>query len=275
MATLDGQVAIVTGASRGIGKGIAQELAEAGALVYVTARSVEEGDAALPGTIGRTVEEIGAGGGKAIPVACDVTDDDSVGALLARVDREQGRLDVLVNSAFQDPGMEAGTPFWETPLAWYDVLNDAGTRGAYVASYFAAPIMVRQQRGLIVNVSSMGAAHHFLNTAYGMGKAALDKLTRDAGRELKKHAVATVSIWPYLVKTEHFLRSIESGQSRFSTEGAESQRFVGRGVVALAGDPDVMARSGKPFTSRELADDYGFTDVDGNLPDGSPTPIRK
>lgn len=275
MGKLDGKVAVITGGSRGIGKGAALELGAAGATVYVTARSVKEGDAPLPGTVGQTVKEVAALGGQAIAVACDVRDDDSVRALFERVDKEQGRIDVLVNSAFYDPGMDAGAPFWETPLSWYDDLNAAGTRGAYVASYFAAPIMVRQGSGLIVNVSSMGAIHHFLNTAYGMGKAALDKLTKDAGRELKSHGVATVSIWPFLVKTEHFMRAIESGNSRFDTKGAESQRFVGRGIVALAADPELMKRSGKPFTSRELADEYGFTDIDGNLPDGSPPPLRK
>ena len=275
MRALKDKVAVVTGSSRGIGKGAALELAEAGATVYVTARSVQEGDAPLPGTVKQTVKEIEQQGGQAIAVACDVTDDDALRALFQRVDQEQGRLDVLVNSAFHDPGMEGGKPFWETPLSWYDDLNAAGTRGAYVASYFAAPLMVRQKSGLIVNISSMGAIHHFLNTAYGMGKAALDKLTRDAGRELKRHGVATVSIWPFLVKTEHFLHAVESGNSRFSTDGAESQRFVGRGIVALALDPDLMTRSGQAFTSRELADAYGFKDVDGSLPEGSPPPLRK
>lgn len=275
MGVLDGKVAVVTGASRGIGKGVALELAAAGASVYVTARTLDDAGAALPGTVEQTVQEIAAAGGHAIAVACDVTDDEAVRALFERVDAEQGRLDVLVNSAFYDPGIDTGKPFWETPLSWYDDLNAAGTRGAYVATYYAAPIMVRQKHGLIVNVSSMGAVHHFLNTAYGMGKAALDKLTRDAGRELEPHEVAIVSIWPYLVKTEHFLHSVETGRSRFDTKGAESQRFVGRAVVALASDPDVMARSGKPFTSRELACEYGFTDVDGSLPDGSPPPLRR
>ena len=274
MSALESKVAIVIGGSRGIGKGIALELAAAGATVYVTARSVKQGMAPLPGTIGQTVEECEALGGRAIAVGCDITDDDAVRKLFEQVDSEQGRLDVLVNSAFHDPGMESGMPFWETPLSWYDDLNAAGTRGAYVATYFAAPLMVRQGSGLIANISSMGAAHYFLNTAYGMGKAALDKLTKDAGRELKRHGVATISIWPYLVKTENFLDRVESGRSSFSTEGAESQRFVGRGVAALATDPDVMARTGKPFTSRELADDYGFTDIDGGLPEGSSTPRR-
>jgi NAD(P)-dependent dehydrogenase (short-subunit alcohol dehydrogenase family) len=274
MGALDGKVAVVTGGSRGIGKGAALELAEAGATVYVTARSVKEGDAPLPGTVAQTVQEVEALGGTGIAVGCDVRNDEALRDLFKRVDAEQKRLDVLVNSAFYDPGMDAAKPFWETPLSWYDDLNAAGTRGAYVATYFAAPLMVRQGSGLIANISSMGAVHHFLNTAYGMGKAALDKLTKDAGRELKPHGVATVSIWPYLVKTEGFLRAVDSGESRFGTDGAESQRFVGRGIVALASDPEIMKRSGKAFTSRELADEYGFTDLDGNLPDGSPTPQR-
>ena len=267
--SLEGRVAVVPGASRGIGKGCALELAAAGATVYVTARTVEPNVHALPGTIGETAAEIEAAGGRAIPVRCDHTQDEEVRALFAQVERDEGGLDVLVNSAFVDPGIEGSAPFWETDLDWYDTLCDVGTRGAYVASALAIPMMLGRGTGLIANVSSLGAEHFFQHVAYGMGKAALDKLTRDAGRQLRKEDVAVVSIWPYFVKTEAVLELARKG-SPMPLDEAESQRFVGRGVVAVAGDAERMARTGKVFTSRQLADDYGFRDVDGELPNGSP-----
>lgn len=273
MGALDGRIAIVTGASRGIGKGCALELAEAGATVYVTGRTVAPSQGTLPGTVGQTVHEIEAAGGKAIAVACDHASDEQVEALFERVRKEQGGLDVLVNSAFADPGIENSKPFWETPLSWYDTLCDAGTRGAYVASALAVPLMLERKAGLIVNVSSLGASFFFQHVAYGMGKAALDKLTSDAGRQLRKLNVCVVSIWPYFVKTEAVM-ALKAAGSEMPLEGAESQRFVGRGVNALAADRDRMKRNGKVFTSRELADDYGFTDVDGTLPIGSTVPRR-
>lgn len=273
MKSLDGKVAVVSGASRGIGKGCALELGEAGAKVYVTGRSASGAEEAVPGSLGETVAEIQASGGQAVAVACDHTRDDQVRALFQRIQAEESGLDILVHSAFVDPGIESSAPFWETPLSWYDTLCDAGTRGAYSAAACAVPLMFGRGGALIVNVSSMGAAYFFQHVAYGMGKAALDKLTRDAGRQLREHEVAVVSIWPYYVKTETLLRRVAEGAG-IPLEGAESQRFVGRGVVALATDAERMERSGRAFTSRELAEAYGFRDVDGSLPESGPAPRR-
>jgi dehydrogenase/reductase SDR family protein 1 len=268
---LAGQVALVTGASRGIGKGAALELAAAGATVYVTARSVVEEDHLLPGTVGQTVVEIEAEGGSAVAVACDHTDDARVEALFERIDEEVGRLDVLVNSAFVDPGIVGGKKFWESPASWYDDLNAVGTRGVYIASRLAAERMVPAGRGLIANVSSLGAQYYYQHVAYGMGKAAVDKLTRDAGRELRKTGVTMVSIWPYMVRTEAVHALLDKGID-LPMDGAESQRFVGRGIAALAGDAEVQAHNGKALTSRQVADLYGVRDVDGNMPTGSVEP---
>ncbi|MBW2241284.1 MAG: SDR family NAD(P)-dependent oxidoreductase [Deltaproteobacteria bacterium] len=266
MKSLDGSVAIVTGASRGIGKGCALELAAAGTTVYVTGRTLDEGSDRLPGSLLSTVAEIEAMGGRGIAVACDHSDDAQVAELFARVSGDAGRLDVLVNNAFAVPAkLDPKTPFWETPISDWDVMLDVGTRSAYVGTHFASRIMVPQESGLIVNISSAGAIKFFHHLAYGVGKAALDRITTDASSPLARHGVAIVSLWPNVVQTERVLRL-----RGFDLTRAESQRFTGRAVVALAGDSQVMHYSGKAVTSRGLADAYGFEDVDGRLPDDSP-----
>ena len=208
MSALAGRVAIVTGASRGIGKGIALELGAAGATVYVTGRTTREGDAPLPGTIFATAGEVTKAGGEGIAVACDHRDDAAVEALFARVAAEQGRLDLLVNNAFAMPAdLTEARPFFERPLSDWDTMIDVGTRSAYVASVFAARAMVPAQRGLIVNVSSSGAIEHRWHVVYGVGKAALDRITADTAIELRPHGVAVVSVWPGLVRTERTERA--------------------------------------------------------------------
>jgi len=268
MKSLAGQIAIVTGASRGIGKGCALELGAAGATVYVTGRTVEPGTDPLPGTIGETAAEIAALGGEGIAIACDHRDDAQVEALFARVAGEHGRLDVLVNNAFIiPPGLTSGRKFWEAPISDYDDMLDVGTRSAYVASHYALQLMLPAQRGLIANVSSSGAVGYAWHVAYGMGKAALDRFTADAAHELRKRGITVVSLWPGLVLTER-LQGQEGLEELFDTNGAESPRFTGRGVAALAADPEVARFNGRALSVRELADLYGFTDVDGRMPKG-------
>ena len=269
---LQGRVAIVTGASRGVGKGCALELGAAGATVYVTGRTLEEGKAPLPGTIGATATEVtalGAGtGGSGVAVRCDHRNDAEVEALFAQVEREQGRLDVLVNNAFLIPReLTSGRSFWETPISNWDDMIGVGTRSAYVASQHAARLMVPAKSGLIANISSSGAAEYAWHVAYGVGKCALDRITADTAHELRPHAVAVVSLWPGLVMTERIQR-VGPSMPGLDTAGAESQRFTGRAVVALATDPLVMGRSGHAFASSQLAASYGFRDVDGGLPKG-------
>ena len=268
MASLEGRVALVTGASRGIGKGCALELGAAGARVYVTGRTLEEGAAPLPGSIGATATAVTAAGGEGVAVRCDHRDDAQVEVLFERIHGECGRLDLLVNNAFQIPKeLTSGLPFWQTPISNWDDMIGVGTRSAYVASRFAARQMIAQKRGLIVNISSSGAAEYAWHVAYGVGKAALDRMTADTAHELEKHGVAVVSLWPGLVMTER-IQQLGGAMPGFDPSGAESQRFTGRAVVALAADPDVFARTGRALVSRELADEYGFQDVDGTLPNG-------
>ena len=274
--SLRGRIALVTGASRGIGKGIALELGAAGATVYVTGRTVAAGQSPLPGTVGETAAEIDALGGHGIAVACDHHDDTAVAGLFDRIRAESGRLDVLVNNVFSAPTMAPwlGQPFWELPIAAWDETIDIGVRSHYVAARFAVPLMFEHGGGLIVNVSSSGAVQYAHNVTYGVGKAALDKMTADMAHELAPHHVAIVSIWPGLVRTELvMLGATETGDGRrvlglpgegeFDLADAESPRFAGRAVAALAADADVLVRSGRAFPVAELAGDYGFTDIDG------------
>ena len=262
MKALDGQVAIVTGASRGVGKGIALGLGEAGATVYVTGRSVEAGP--LPGTIGETAEEVTKLGGRGIAVACDHAVDAEIAALVARVKAEQGHIDVLVNNVFAVPEGNLVAPFWELPIEQWDVMHRVGLRSHYVASWHVAPIMVARKRGLIVNVSSFGAKLQAVNVAYGVGKAGLDRMTRDMSRELARYGVTVVSLWPGIVKTERLL--LEPTRLGFDMSNSESPTFSGRAVAALAADAERMKKTGQALVVAEMALEYGFTDVDGTTP---------
>ncbi len=268
---------MVTGASRGIGKGIALELGAAGATVYVTGRSVQPGR--LPGTVSATAAEIDALGGRGVAVPCDHRDDAAVASLFDRVAAEQGHLEVLVNNVYDAPGSARwlGRPFWEVPAAGWDHTFEVGVRSHYVASVHAAPLLFKADGGgLIVNVSSPGAVGYTHNVVYGVAKAALDRMTADMAHELRGSRVAVVSIWPGIVDTE-LLKTIPPGEDgrrvlRLPGEGdfdlaaAETPHFAGRAVVALAGDPERDSRSGQAFYVADLAGAYGFTDVDGRVP---------
>lgn len=266
MGALDGKVAIVTGASRGIGKGCALELGAAGATVYVTGRTTSG-----PLSTGTAAADIDELGGRGIGVECDHGDDAAVASLFRRVVDEQGRLDILVNNAFLiSPELTSGLPFWEVPISNWDDMVGIGTRSAYVASVHAAQIMVPQASGFIANISSSGATEYAWHVAYGVGKCALDRLTADTAHELSSHGVSVVSLWPGLVRTEHIEAAIADGTAPptldFST--SETPRFTGRAAAALASDPDRSRFSGQALSARELADLYGYTDIDGTMPQG-------
>ncbi len=271
---LAGRVAIVTGGSRGIGKGCALELGARGATVYVTGRSATEADHPLPGTVGATAAEVTALGGVGVGIACDHRDDVAVEELFTRVSNEHGRVDVLVNNAFLiPPELTSRRPFWQVPISNWDDMLDVGTRSAYVASVHAARLMVTAKRGVIVNISSSGAQEYAWHVAYGVGKCALDRLTADTAHELQPFGVAAVSVWPGFVRTERIDIAVAHNMlpAGLDVSAAESPRFTGRAVAALAADADVLRWTGLAVSANELALDYGFRDIDGRLPAG---PLR-
>jgi NAD(P)-dependent dehydrogenase (short-subunit alcohol dehydrogenase family) len=269
---LDQQVALVTGASRGIGKGIAIELATVGAKVYFTGRSTTE-DPQRPGTIQATADEIQQLGGQGVPLRCDHHVDAEVAEVFERIRKDEGRLDLLVNNATTDLGSMIGKCFWELPIELWDDVIGVGLRSHYVASWHAVHLMIAQGRGLIVNVSSHGSRQYLMGVTYGVGKAGVEKLTADTAKELREHGVAVVSIWPGLVASENRLVNAERlPDGRLMLFGldlsyAETPHFPGRAVVALASDEDPMRRTGQAFWVADLAREYGFTDIDGTIPD--------
>jgi dehydrogenase/reductase SDR family member 1 len=264
------KVALVTGASRGLGKGIAQALGEAGAIVYVTGRTenVTNATVPLPGTIHETAEIVSQSGGQGIAVRCDHSQDDQVQALFERIKTESGRLDILVNNVWSGyQAMQRGkggfeTPFWKMPPTFWDTMFTVGVRGQYVASVYAAQMMVEQQSGLIANISYSAGTRYVSNVAYGVSKAAVDKMAQDMAHELRRYGVAVVSLWPGHVRTEMVLARRGGKPLPY----AETPHFVGRSIVALAQDGQVMAKSGQILNTRQLAREYGFTDIDGTVP---------
>jgi dehydrogenase/reductase SDR family protein 1 len=272
MQNLHGKVAIVTGASRGVGQGIALGLGEAGATVYVTGRTVEETDAVetLAGTVHSTAAEVTKLGGRGIAVCCDHRNDAEVVAVFQRVLAEQGRLDILVNNiwAGYEHMVENGTnytwenPFWEQPLWRWEAMFQAGVRAHFVASQLAARQMVKQHSGLIVNISYWAAQKYIGNAIYGVAKTATDRMAQVMAHELQDYNVAAVSLYPGIVRTERVMRAAEF----MDLSNSESPQFVGRAVAALAEDEHVMEKSGQVLVAATLAEEYGFTDIDGKQP---------
>lgn len=273
MGSLTGKVAVVTGASRGIGKGIALVLAEQGARVYVTGRTVNPGEYYLPGTVGETATECTErgkeSGGKGIAVACDHGDDDQVAALFEQVNAEQGRLDILVNNAFQlSDDLIVPKPFWEKPLSNLEMWQ-VGVRSSYVAAWHAARIMAPQGLGLIVAISGFVGVTYTFGVVFGTAKTAVDRMARDFAIELEPCNVASVSLWQGLTLTEkahyNLEKSKEDMTESITSMTGSSVEHPGRVIAAMAADPEIMKRSGATYITTELAEEYGVTDIDGSV----------
>jgi NAD(P)-dependent dehydrogenase (short-subunit alcohol dehydrogenase family) len=240
--------------------------------VYVSGRTAAEMSDVerLGGTVFSAAEAVTAAGGRGIAVRCDHKHDEETRALFEQVGRENGRLDVLVNNAWAgyeqmtEPGGEFTwfKPFWEQPIWRWDAMFDAGVRAAYTSAAHAARIMTVQKSGLIVNISYWSAQKYMSNVAYGVAKAAVDRMAIDMAHELRDLGVAVVSLYPGLVRTESVLRNAEY----FDMSNSESPQFIGRVIAALAQDPDLMKKSGQVHVAAALALEYGVRDVDGRQP---------
>lgn len=271
MPSLSNKVAVVTGASRGIGKGIALALAEEGATVYVTGRTVTPGSYPLPGTVGETAVEVDRRGGRGIAAQVDHANDAQVAALFERVKQEQGRLDILVNNAFSLPeDLTEPKSFWEKPLSNWEMV-DVGVRSNFVAAWHAAKIMAPQKSGLVVATSGYVGVTYTYGVVFGTCKAAVDRMARDMAIELKPHNVASLSLWLGLTFTERAERNLSRDpamkqQTVTDPNVGSSVEFPGRVIAALAKDPNVLQRTGGTYIAAELAREYGVTDINGNVP---------
>lgn len=255
-----GRVALVTGGSRGVGEGIAVGLAESGWIVHVSGRQEAR--------LAAVVDRIEAGGGVAYARTCEHTDEVAVAGLVDDVCATSGRLDLLVNNVWAGPRMNHARPepFWERPLSDWDTLVGVGLRAHYVASHAAAPRMIEQGSGVMVNVSSAGARAHLHSVLYGVAKAGLDKMTLDAALELRPYGVTVLSLWPGLVRTELLLASGLTDIAGVRVSDAESPELQGRVLAALLADPALHARTGSAVLTAELAEEYGIVEPDGGRP---------
>ncbi|MFB9274697.1 SDR family oxidoreductase [Cohnella cellulosilytica] len=278
MKPLEGKVAVVAGATRGAGRAIAIALGEAGAIVYVTGRSVRgaPSDLARPETIEETAELVSARGGRGIPVRVDHTEAEQVKALFARIaDEQAGRLDILVNDIWGGEKLtEWGTPYWEGSLDKALLMQRRAVHSHMITSYYGAPLLVKRGEGLIVEVTDGFDYRYRGNLPYSLAKVSVIHLAEALASELRPHGIAAVSVTPGFLRSEEMLDYFGVTEDNWRDAAAkdphflqsETPFFLARGLVALAADPDLPSKSGKAYTSWGLSDEYGIEDVDGRHP---------
>lgn len=276
MATLSETVAVVSGASRGAGKGIALGLAEEGAIVYVTGRSsrTQSTTEGLSGTIEDTADEVTSRGGMGIPVRCDHTVQTDIEKLFAQIDKEQGRLDLLVNNAWG--GYEGythknfGQPFWEQPISRWTKMVSTGIWAIVTTTYFAVPLLMRSKRGLVIDTGFGVGWDNWehpkgLPLFYDVQKVASSRATLGMAEELKEHNIAVVGLGLPWMRTERIMRDTPPSEQDLAK--TVSTEYAGRAVVALASDPNILRKSRQFISISELSKEYGFSDIDGTVPD--------
>lgn len=278
MASLKTVIALVTGASRGAGRGVALELGSAGATVYVTGRSVDGRPTTndVPGTIDESARQVTERGGRGIAVRCDHTVDADVESLFDRIRTDYGRLDILVNNVwggYEDSACRPlpRVPFWEQPLDQWDRMFSAGVRAHLTASRLAVPLMLPQRRGLIISTTAnLDALPYMHNLMYDLAKNSITRLTRDMAQELRESGIAALAVAPGFMRTERVVEAFRRAGAADALDGPggpkETTAYLGRAIVALACDTRVIEKSGQLVEVGALAREYGFTDNDGTQP---------
>lgn len=275
---LKGKIAIVTGASRGLGAGIARELAASGARVILAARTLEvdagntwgRDGPVIPGSLNETLGLIRARGGQAEPYQIDLSSSAEIEKMVSHVETQYGGVDILVNCAMGFPESYKGE-VWNTTDRDWAAFIDIGVRAKYLAAHFVSRVMMRKGAGLIANISAGASKDEYYSPLFRMAMASVDRMTAAIASDLKPHGVSAVSIWPRWVRTERVLLAVENDQLGFEVSkddlsASDTPEFTGRAVAHLACDPRLPERSGKTFPVVQLAHDYGFTDIDGRLP---------
>ncbi|MEA5472069.1 SDR family NAD(P)-dependent oxidoreductase [Spirulina sp. 06S082] len=274
---LKGQIALVTGASRGVGKGIAIGLGESGATVYITGRTIKPINNNTDGSLQETQTAVEKAGGTCIPIQVDHSDDKQIRQLFERIDEEQeGKLDILVNNAYaggQTLLDSFSKSFWESDPTLWDVANNVGLRSHYITSVYAARMMIKRKTGFICNISSWAGVSYVFSVPYGVGKSSCDRLASDMAQELKQYNVTSISVYPGIVGTEmttnfDWKEYPDSFKTAFGHGyyNWETPLFTGRAIAALASDPNLIKQTGRVRIVAEVAQKYGFFDKDGNRP---------